>query len=366
MTRRILAVEPYYGGSHKAWLDGLVQHSQHEYTLLTLPARKWKWRMRGAAITLSDEFKQLYSGRKFDALLASDMLNLADFIALTRPNFSHCPAVIYIHENQISYPAHEKERVDYHYAITNLVSMAVSTEVVFNSDFNKQDFFRGIRELLSKMPGPLPTEEQLKSLEAKSRVIPPGIDFKSLKKSPKHSDEPPVILWNHRWDRDKQPDVFIDALKVLQQREHEFRIIICGEPFWKIPPAFQNAQELFGEKLLHFGYAKTRHDYANLLAKSDIVVSTAVQEFFGISIVEAVYAGAFPILPKRLNYPYLIPEEYHNVALYEDGRLVETLEAALAQAQRKALPQLSQWMGWYDWNSLIKQYDELFDKNNVV
>jgi hypothetical protein len=34
---RVLALEPYYRGSHRAFLDGWVERSRHEWTLLTLP-----------------------------------------------------------------------------------------------------------------------------------------------------------------------------------------------------------------------------------------------------------------------------------------------------------------------------------------
>ena len=34
-----------------------------------------------------------------------------------------------------------------------------------------------------------------------------------------------------------------------------------------------------------------------MVAASSVVVSTAVQEFFGIAVVEAIHAGAFPVLP---------------------------------------------------------------------
>lgn len=50
---RILLIEPYYGGSHKAWADGLWHYSRHHIDLLTLPAQFWKWRMQGGAITLA-------------------------------------------------------------------------------------------------------------------------------------------------------------------------------------------------------------------------------------------------------------------------------------------------------------------------
>ena len=35
---KILMIEPYYGGSHKAFIDGLSAVSRHEWTVLTLLA----------------------------------------------------------------------------------------------------------------------------------------------------------------------------------------------------------------------------------------------------------------------------------------------------------------------------------------
>ena len=39
---KVLLIEPYYGGSHRAWAEGYAAHSSHGLTLLTLPARFWK------------------------------------------------------------------------------------------------------------------------------------------------------------------------------------------------------------------------------------------------------------------------------------------------------------------------------------
>ncbi len=44
----ILLLEPYFGGSHRAWAEGYARHSGHRIDLLTLPASFWKWRMQGA------------------------------------------------------------------------------------------------------------------------------------------------------------------------------------------------------------------------------------------------------------------------------------------------------------------------------
>ena len=51
---RVLALNPYHGGSHRAFLDGWMANSRHRFTLLTLPAHHWKWRMRHAAVTFAE------------------------------------------------------------------------------------------------------------------------------------------------------------------------------------------------------------------------------------------------------------------------------------------------------------------------
>ncbi|MBL7115787.1 MAG: DUF3524 domain-containing protein [Kiritimatiellae bacterium] len=55
----ILALEPYYGGSHKAFLDGWQAHSTHTWHTLSLPDSMWRWRMRHAAVTFAREAKAL-------------------------------------------------------------------------------------------------------------------------------------------------------------------------------------------------------------------------------------------------------------------------------------------------------------------
>jgi len=362
--KRILALEPYYGGSHKAWIDAWKAQSRHKIELLTLPARKWKWRMRGAAIELADRIRRDDRGISWDGLIASDMMNLAEFLALTRPVFDRVPAVLYLHENQISYPLQEGEIIDYHYAITNLVSILAATKVVFNSVYNRQNFFDGIRKILAKMPDFKPAPERLTQFERESLVIAPGVDFSGLDISRSRYDGgPPVILWNHRWEHDKQPHVFVGALRELIKRNVTFQVIICGERFRDIPDCFATARELLGERLIHLGYVPSRREYAELLTQSDIVVSTATQEFFGISIVEAIYAGAFPVLPNRLNYPHLIPESSHDWALYEEGKLVYVLERVLRRFRETGLANLKACVEGYGWPCLIERYDALFDRD---
>ncbi|MHC4146575.1 MAG: tRNA-queuosine alpha-mannosyltransferase domain-containing protein [Planctomycetota bacterium] len=175
---RILALEPYYGGSHKAFIDGLSKASRHDWTLLTLPAHKWKWRMRHSAITFAAqtaELEKLNSG--CDLLFCSDMLNLAEFVALAPVEIARLPKVIYFHENQLTYPVRVEDERDYQFAMTNLTSALAADTVWFNSQFHIDSFLDALAKFLKSMPDhqPLETDEIIRS---KSSIHPPGIsDF---------------------------------------------------------------------------------------------------------------------------------------------------------------------------------------------
>lgn len=125
---RALAVERYQGGSHQAFLDGWSARSRHDWTVLGLPAYKWKWRMRHAAITLADEVNGLVrSGQRWDVLFCSDMLNLAEFGGLVAPAVRDLPCVACFHENQLTHPVQHEDERDYHYVLTNITTALAAT-----------------------------------------------------------------------------------------------------------------------------------------------------------------------------------------------------------------------------------------------
>ena len=96
---------------------------------------------------------------------------------------------------------------------------------------------------------------------------------------------------------------------------------------------------------------------------ADVVVSTAHHEFFGISVTEAIYAGAFPVLPNRLVYPERVPEHLHARCLYDDDQdLVDKLEWAVAHdgARREVAEAMRPLMADADWGTVARRYDQAF------
>ena len=147
---RILLIEPYYTGSHKAWADGYKKYSKNEIELLTLEGRHWKWRMHGGAIELAQIINERYKSlTPPDMMLISDMLDLTTLKSLLESNLRSIPTAFYFHENQLSYPYTENDtdskRVrDFHYGFINYTSALASDKVFFNSKSQMNSFFEAL------------------------------------------------------------------------------------------------------------------------------------------------------------------------------------------------------------------------------
>ena len=175
MKMKILALEAYYGGSHKAFLDGWIGSSRHDWTLLTLPPNKWKWRMRNSAVAFADQVNDLVAkGKSWDVIFCSDMLNLAEFKGLVDKPVSDTTSVVYFHENQLTYPNRFESERDYQYVMTNLTTALAADHVWFNSAFHRDEFLTAMTAFLKRMPEPDPIDP-VERIMPKSAVYPPGI-----------------------------------------------------------------------------------------------------------------------------------------------------------------------------------------------
>ena len=132
---KILFLEPFYGGSHKAFTDGLIDTINFDWTLLTLPAIKWKWRMRHSAISFAEKVNNLIAnGKNWDMIFCSDMLNLAEFYGLVNKQIRNIPSIIYFHEIQFSYPVQNESERDYH-PLTRRAAAQARLYTASNEDF---------------------------------------------------------------------------------------------------------------------------------------------------------------------------------------------------------------------------------------
>ena len=359
---KLWLVEPYYTGSHKAWADGYRAHSRHSVQQLTLPGRFWKWRMQGGAVTLAGRAQALQDPP--DLLLASDMLNLPVFLTLAGPAFADLPVALYFHENQLTYPLQPGEKRDLHYGFINFVSALRADVVLFNSAYHLGAFFDELPRLLKHFPDY--TELwAVEALREKSRVLPLGLELAAFDahRPDKASTGRPLILWNHRWEYDKNPEAFFRAIYALADEGLDFGLVLLGESFRNQPAEFLEARERLPGRIVQFGYAEDLAAYARLLWQSDIVVSTALHEFFGAAVVEACYCGCFPILPRRLSYPELVPADQHDACLYDDEvGLLDRLRDAVLGIDRVRDFSLRRAMGHFDWRQMAPRYDDLLDQ----
>lgn len=318
---RILAMEPYFGGSHRAFLDGWIAHSHLEWTVLSLPPHKWKWRLRHSAVTFAKNLTKLLrdsggdrstdsiAGRDlppFDAVFCSDMLNLAEWRGLAPRVVREVPNIVFFHENQLTYPVQHPDERDLHFGFSNLTTALAADAVWFNSGFHRDTFLNAAQKLMRRMPDHAPIDA-VNSIRRKSFVFAPGIEIIPRASGRSNAPRPMRILWAARWEYDKNPALFFDALSAFRENgRRRFEVSVLGESFREYPKIFDSAKEQFADEIVHWGYIESRSEFEQAVRSADIILSTAKHEFFGIGVAEAMSAGVFPLTPNALAYPEVI------------------------------------------------------------
>jgi len=320
--------------------------------------------MRGAALHFA---KRLTSPESYDGFIVTDLMSLADLKALLGPACPPCLA--YFHENQFAYPLSPGETMDFQFGFTNLTSALVAERVLFNSQTHFKNFFTHLPRFLDMMPE-YRSKWVVEAIQNKSSVLYPGCQFLSEGlRVPLSRPKPPLVIWNHRWEFDKGPNVFFEALNLVLARGFEFRLALLGENFQAVAKAFTSALERFGDRIVQYGYVESKKAYFQWLLKGSVVVSTAQQENFGISMIEGARFGCFPLAPDRLVYPEIIPKTFHADCLYTDREdLVKRLCGILGNlsANEQKRKTLSEAMGCYAWEKRIVGYDEELEKMVVA
>ncbi len=362
---KILLIEPFFTGSHKKWAEDFKRFSRHEVEIVSLPGYHWKWRMHGAAVTLANILNSRLQLPTPDLILATDFLDLSLFLSLTRKWSAQISTAVYFHENQLTYPwsptdADVKLKRDNHYAFINYTSALTANRVFFNSNYHYNSFLAELPSFLRAFPD-YQNVETMEAISAKCTTLPLALDLKKLQDHKPDNVEKTkraMVLWNHRWEYDKNPDAFFKALFEIHERGIDFNLCVLGESFAKYPPIFDEAKAVLADKIIHWGFAQSFEEYCQWLWKADVLPVTSVQDFFGGSVIEAMYCNTVPFLPKRLAYLEHIPSRFHSTFYYDDIDFVNKLQRRIMDVKYLRVMDTRQYASKYDWQSMIDMYDE--------
>lgn len=330
MNKTIWLLSAYSSASHASWADWLINtFSEFQWRRLELPGRHFRWRIRGNPLSWLYRLPE----KTPDLILATSMVDLATLKGL-HPRLAGVPCIYYFHENQFAYPVSAKQFNSVDPQMVHLYGAIASDWLLFNSCYNRDSFLQGVAGLLQKLPDEVPGGI-VEALAVKSTILPVVVTPVTAKQDRSKG----LILWNHRWEYDKQPQLFCDALFQLNEIRQDFQLALLGGRPVKKPDALQQIEAGFADRII-VNDKVSRAQYHNYLAQSAIVVSTAIHEFQGLSVMEAVSAGTVPLVPDDLCYREQYADEYR----YKPGdcqALVEKLDAFLDHAP--PAPDISYW-----------------------
>jgi glycosyltransferase involved in cell wall biosynthesis len=334
---RVLLLSAYDAPSHRYWREGLAEaFSEYQFTCLTLPPRYFQWRVRGNPLSW---WRAPALQEPYDLLIATSMVDLACLRGLL-PHLAQIPSLYYFHENQFAYPPGASVSAQQQLApqMVSIYGALAADLVVFNSQWNRSSFLVGVQALIKQLPDAVP-EGLLEELTEKSSVLPVPVAVEGTAVAvppvlPFHAGNPLHLLWNHRWEYDKGPEVLLAIIQSLPPG-----LPLCwsvvGQQFRRVPDAFLAIHSCLVQRnwLGAWGFIAAPEAYQQLLQQSHVVISTAWHDFQGLSVLDAVAQGALPLVPKRLAYPEWFGDEDYFYAGEDEVSAASEKIQALCSAQ---------------------------------
>tara|TARA_Y100001001_G_scaffold65156_1_gene62450 strand:- start:4875 stop:5693 length:819 start_codon:yes stop_codon:yes gene_type:complete len=266
-----------------------------------------------------------------------------------------------MHENQFAFPVSDQQRGRVEPQMVNLYSALAADAVVFNSAWNRDSFLQGVEGFLNKMPDAVP-DGVMEKLRERSSVLPVPIEDRLFIDQPRPVNQAcPHLLWNHRWEYDKGPDRLFTLLEQLTERAIPFRISVVGEGFRSRPEAFDRIHRQFSGHIEHWGFLESRADYDRLLGRADIVLTTALHDFQGLAMLEAMAAGCLPLAPDRLAYREYVPPQCRYTSI-ESDKAAEARAAADQLARLLEQPPVAEPPNPWRASRLAPRYQALIER----
>jgi hypothetical protein len=126
----------------------------------------------------------------------------------------------------------------------------------------------------------------------------------------------------------------------LARQGHDFRLALMGARGRQPVAALDRLRVELPERVVADGFLP-KDEYRSIVSRAGIVVSTAAHEFQGLAMLEAVSAGALPIVPDGLCYPEQYPARCRYAA--GDARaLTSKLVSAMSDPATET-PDVSAW-----------------------
>lgn len=355
--RTVLVVEPFLNGSHEAWATGWQAASRHDVHLLGLRGEGWRRAMRFGAVIMAERAAAWVAEHGVpDVVVGTNMLDLAGFLGLARRALGPAPAVQFMHENQLTYPRQPGEPLDLGLAAMQWRGLVAADEVWFNSEHHRDALLDALRPFAR----PVDSAVDAAAVAAKSWVAHIGIAADACRRAtPAAGPRRPLVVSNQRWHHDKDLGSVLRALRTAHERGLDFDLALLGDPRGGEATELDPLIADLGERVVEIGHLP-RRQYLDTLRRADVVVSAARNENFGIAVVEAIAAGAWPVVPDALAYREVVPARFHEACLYEAGALGARLRDVLGQVAGGASAPvgLADAMARFDWSVVGTALDD--------
>ena len=320
--------------------------------IFELPGRYFRWRIRGNPLSWMAEFRDALQQEQPQHILATSMVDIATIKGM-HPELAGIPVTLYFHENQFAYPVGDRQHSSIDPQMVQLYGALSSERCLFNSRFNLESMLKGVGDLLNKLPDAI-LDHVVDELRAKSSVLPVVVETVNTDTIPAQTGTMPMILWNHRWEYDKRPDRFEAVLDTLANRGVDFQLALLGPRPEKVPGELSAIREKHAARIVADGMVP-RAEYETLLKRARVVISTADHEFQGLSMIEAVSAGATPVVPDALCYR----EQYPGRFRYTPGNIEEAADRVSDALQHSSPVDISRWTASHTgelWRNLMMYF----------